>query len=63
MNDSAASFRWSNFSHLYIEHGAADYPLTRLIRDRFAKARVVEIDDYKAVLPVRGSGSRRRKRA
>ena len=49
MNDSAASSRWNSFSHLYIERGAADYPLTRRIRDRFAKARVVEIDDYKAV--------------
>ena len=49
MNDSAAFSRWNNFSHLYIERGAADYPLTRHIRDRFAKARVVEIDDYKAV--------------
>ncbi len=43
------SCRWGNFSHLYIERGADGYPLTRRIRDRFAKARVVEIDDYKAV--------------
>lgn len=49
MNGSATSSRWGNFSHLYIERGAAGYPLTRRIRDRFAKARVVEIDDYKAV--------------
>ncbi len=49
MNDSATSSRWNNFSHLYIERGAFDYPLTRRIRDRFAKAQVVEIDDYKAV--------------
>ena len=49
MSGYAASSRWNNFSHLYIERGAADYPLTRRIRERFAKARVVEIDDYKAV--------------
>ena len=49
MNDSAASSQWNNFSHLYIERGAADYPLAGRIRERFAKARVVEIDDYKAV--------------
>ncbi len=49
LNNYAASSRWGNFSHLYIERGADEYPLTRRIRDRFAKARVVEIDDYKAV--------------
>lgn len=49
LNDYAASSRWNNFSHLYIERGAEEYPLTRRIRDRFSKARVVEIDDYKAV--------------
>ncbi len=49
MNDFAASSRWHNFSHLYIERGAADYPLTRRIQERFKAARVVEIDDYKAV--------------
>ena len=49
MNDSAASSRWNNFSHLYIERDAFDYPFTRRVRDRFPKARVVEIEDYKAV--------------
>jgi len=49
LNDFGASSRWRNFSHLYIERGAKEYPLTRRIRERFAKARVVEIDDYKTV--------------
>ena len=49
MNGSAASYQWNNFSHLYIERGAADYPFTRRVRERFARAQVVEIDDYKAV--------------
>ena len=49
LSDFGASSRWSNFSHLYIERGAKEFPLTRRIRERFAKARVVEIDDYKTV--------------
>lgn len=49
MNGSETSSQWGNFSHLYIERGAIGYPFTRRIRDRFTKARVVEIDDYKAV--------------
>ena len=49
MNDSVASSRWNNFSHLYIERDAFDYPFTRRVRDRFSKARVVEIEDYKAI--------------
>ena len=49
LNDFGTSSRWSNFSHLYIERGAKEYPLTRRIRERFAKAGVVEIDDYKTV--------------
>ncbi len=49
MNDSVASSRWNNFSHLYIERDAFDYRFTRRVRDRFPKARVVEIEDYKAV--------------
>lgn len=49
LSDYAASSRWNNFSHLYIEREANEYPITRRIRDRFAKAQVVEIDDYKTV--------------
>ena len=40
---------WNNFSHLYIENAAFDYPFTQRVRDRFPNAQVIEIEDYKTV--------------
>ncbi len=38
-----------NFSHLYVEGEVRDHPFTRRLRERFAKARVVEIEGYQEV--------------
>ena len=38
-----------HFSHIYIERAAADFALTRDVLRRFPRARVIEIDNYKAI--------------
>lgn len=37
------------FSHLYIERGVAEAPLTKRLRARFSRATVIRIDDYQEV--------------
>lgn len=49
MNKSVEYSLWNNFSHLYIERAAFDYPFTQRVRNRFPKAQVVEIENYKTV--------------
>jgi spore photoproduct lyase len=49
LNSSAVSSWTRPFSHLYVEHAAFDYPLTRRLLERFPQARVVRIADYKGV--------------
>lgn len=49
MNDSDISSWLSNFSHLYVEHAAFDYPFAQSIINRFPHAKVVSINDYKAI--------------
>lgn len=49
MNDSGNASWLSNFSHLYVEHAAFDYPLAQSIINRFPRAQIVPIDDYKAI--------------
>jgi len=36
-----------NFSHIYLEERARDYPMTKLIIDKYKSANVVEINHYK----------------
>lgn len=38
-----------HFSHIYVEKGAEDYPLTQRTLERFSKAERVLIDDYRNV--------------
>jgi spore photoproduct lyase len=40
---------WLNkpLSHIYVEHGATNYATTRRILDRFPRAKIIYIDDYK----------------
>ena len=49
MNESGNDFWQRNFSHIYVEQKAFDYPLTRELTTRFSQARVVSIKDYKSV--------------
>ncbi len=37
----------TNFSHIYVEKGAGEYPDTQQICRRFSQAQVVAVDDYK----------------
>ena len=39
----------TNFSHIYIEKGAEEYPDTERICRRFSKAQVIEVEDYKHI--------------
>ena len=39
----------SKFSHIYIENGARDYPMTQHILSLYSKAIQVDINHYKAV--------------
>lgn len=39
----------NNFSHLYVEQAAFDFPFTQAMLDRFPRARVVPVDDYKSI--------------
>ncbi len=49
MNESG-NFSWlSNFSHLYVERAAFDYSFAQSIINRFPRARIVAIDDYKSI--------------
>jgi len=41
--------RLNNFSHIYIERAAYEFPLTQMVRDRFPKAIIVDVDDYKTI--------------
>lgn len=49
MNGSASSSWMNNFSHLYVEHAAFDYPHTQQLIARFDRAQVIPIGDYKSV--------------
>ena len=42
---------WLNkpFSHIYIEHGAKDYPATIRIIESFPRAEIIFINNYKEV--------------
>ena len=39
----------NNFSHIYLERSAQGYPLVQQVLNRFSKARVIVIEDYKDV--------------
>ncbi len=39
-----------DFSHIYVESDAKKYNLTRECLDRFSKANIIEISDYKSFL-------------
>ena len=43
-----------NFSHIYIERGAVEYPLSKIARSKFMGSTVIEIDHYKDVFNRRG---------
>ncbi|RIL04789.1 MAG: DNA photolyase, partial [Proteobacteria bacterium] len=38
-----------NFSHIYIERSAREYPLTHTILKRFKRSLQIELDDYKRI--------------
>ena len=38
-----------DFSHIYVESSAKDYPLTKACLTRFPKAAVVDVQDYKSI--------------
>ena len=38
-----------NFSHIYIERNAMDYPLAQIALSKFPKAKFVEIEHYKDI--------------
>lgn len=38
-----------NFSHIYIERNAMDYPLAQIALSKFPKAKIVEIEHYKDI--------------
>jgi spore photoproduct lyase len=44
----------TNFSHIYVEDRAEGYPDTDRILEKFQKARIIRIDDYKSVFNRRG---------
>ncbi len=43
-----------NFSHLYIEQGAEDYPDAKRIIKKFQQAKIIKVSDYKHVFNRRG---------
>ena len=43
-------YSWAkNYSHIYIERGAEDYPLTKAIVSKYQKAQKIFVDDFKRV--------------
>jgi len=38
-----------NFSHIYVERGALDYPLSQIALKKFSKSKVIEVDHYKDI--------------
>ena len=38
-----------NFSHIYIEESAKNYPLSKLAIEKFSKSTIIEINHYKDV--------------
>jgi spore photoproduct lyase len=38
-----------NFSHIYIEESAKNYPLSKLAIKKFSKSTIIEINHYKDV--------------
>ena len=52
-----------NFSHIYIERGAVEYPLSKIARSKFMGSTVIEIDHYKDVFNRRGQDFQLQKRS
>lgn len=48
--NSEKNLQKGNFSRIYIEHDAFNYPDTRLVLDRFPKAERIPVEHYKQVL-------------
>ena len=44
----------ANFSHIYIEKGAADYELTNLLLDKYSNSKLIEIEHYKDIFNRKG---------
>ena len=38
-----------SYSHIYVENGAADYPFAKSLLEKFKRAKVINIHDYKEV--------------
>ncbi len=52
-----------NFSHLYVERAARTHPAAQRLFERFSRARIVAIDDYRSVFNRRGQAFREQKRS
>ena len=46
-----------NFSNIYIERGAVEYPLSKIAQSKFMGSNVIEIDHYKDIFNRRGQDS------
>lgn len=53
----------ADFSHIYIEEGIADHPVSRKIVKKFAKAQLVHIAHYKDLFNQKGESFRLQKRS
>jgi spore photoproduct lyase len=63
LTTSATSCLNRNFSHIYVERGARDYPDTDAVLARFPRAVIVDVENYQHVFARRGQDFQSQKRS